>query len=82
MDSLLAKMDESWIGNKKVLREQLDIMVQVLQTGAYAIPSIVLDSEVVDLYLKDAITKDYHRCLDEIRKGKLLQHFYRALTEL
>ena len=72
-DFLLAKMAESWVGNKKVLREQLDIMVQILQIGAYAIPATVLDSEVVNLYLKDAITKDYHRCLDEIRKGKLLQ---------
>ena len=69
-------MDESWVGNKKVLREQLDIMVQILQIGTYAIPAVVLDSEVVNLYLKDAITKDYHRCLDEIRKGKLLQQNY------
>ena len=64
-------MDDSWIGNDKVLLQQMDIVTQILQLGAYSIPAKVLDSEVFDLYLLDAIKKDLFRCLADIRKGNI-----------
>ena len=68
-------MDDSWIGNDKVLLQQMDIVTQILQLGAYSIPAKVLDSEVFDLYFLDAIKKDLYRCLADIRKGNLCNVF-------
>ena len=65
-------MDESWIGNESVLVQQMDIVTQILQLGAYAIPAKVLDSEVFELYFLDAIKKDLYRCLSDIRKGIII----------
>ena len=68
-DHLVAKLDNSWIGDQAMLRKQLDLITQILQLGAYSLPKKVLECEKVDRFFNDAIRKDLFRCFGDIRKG-------------
>lgn len=68
-EKLVLELKQAWIGNDRVFKEQLDKVVELLQLGAYALPKLVLSSEVLEMHLLDVLKKELMNCLEDLRKG-------------
>ena len=47
------------------------MVVEALRIGAYSLPRQVIESNVIQMHLLDAIEKDLGRSMDALRKGTI-----------
>ena len=62
-------LNSHWIGSDISLAKQKEVIVRALNLGAFSLPKLVLESQVVDLHLRDLMQKEVNRCFENLRKG-------------
>ena len=67
-------LDQDWIGNDKVFYKQKDKIVAFLNLGAYCLPKLVLESDKIDMHVRDSLKKDLARCMNDLRRGILFHY--------
>ena len=66
---LEVKLKQEWLGKCDSLKQQKEIITELLILGAYSLPYTILHSQWTDMHLRDYLKKDLNRSIDELRKG-------------
>ena len=67
---LQESLKQEWITGGIISNKQKQVVHDLLNLGAYALPKLVITSPMLDLHIRDVMQKEVAKCFADMRKGK------------